>query len=135
MPRTKTPEPAAPAMDLAAKADRMATLRQQRLDLQKQAEAIEEEEKTLRKTIIDELLASTTMTGVSGMTVRVTLVPKTVPQVEDWEAFQKHIKKTGDFDLIQRRVSDKAVRERWEAGKTVPGVTTYTFHDLSVNKL
>lgn len=120
---------------LAEKADLYYTTREERLARQKEVDEIEKREKELRQELIDTLVEAKTASGVSGLHVRVTLVEKTVPQVEDWAALQAHIKDSGDFDLLQRRVNDAAVRERWKAHVAVPGVGTFMKTDLSVNKL
>lgn len=55
----------------------------------------------------------------------------TVPQVQDWNALDAYIVKNKALDLLQRRVSVTAWRERVEAGKAVPGVVPYEKVDLS----
>lgn len=119
---------------MGACADLIFNLKAKRLAAQKVADAIEEEEKALKEHIIQNLPKSET-TGVAGKLARVTVVTKEVPQVKDWDAFYAHVKKTGNFDLMQRRLADKAVQERWEAGKKVPGVEAFQAVTLSINKV
>lgn len=119
---------------LGACADKVFELRQARLAQQKLVDAIEEEEKALKEHIINTLPKSET-TGVAGKLARVTVVTKQVPQVKDWESFHKHIKKTGDFDLLSRALGKAAIEARWEAGKKVPGVEAFTTVSLSINKV
>jgi hypothetical protein len=64
--------------------------------------------------------------GARGKIAQATIERRTSATIEDYNALIKHIKKTGDFDLFQRRVSGPACRERWGAGKTIPGVGTFT---------
>lgn len=115
-------------------ADLITSLKAKRLVLQKQAEAIEEEEKALKKWVIDNLPKSN-LTGAAGKVSRVTVVTKEVPQVEDWDLLYKHIKKTGEFDLLGRSLSKAAVDERWDSNKKVPGVKAFTVVSLSVTKV
>lgn len=119
---------------LGACADKVYELRLMRLDAQKVVDAIETEEKELKEHIINTLPKSET-TGVAGKLARVTVVTKQVPQVKDWDSFYKHVKKTGDFDLLQRSLGKAAVEARWEAGKKVPGVKAFTAVTLSINKV
>lgn len=119
---------------MAACADQYYLLRERRLAEQKKVDAIEAEEKAIKEHIINTLPKSEA-SGVAGKVARVTVVKKVVAQVKDWDKFFKYIKKTGEFDLMQRRVSDSAVQERWEAGKTVAGVESFNALTLSVNKL
>ena len=119
---------------LGACADKLYELRQKRLDQQKVVDALEAEEKALKEHIINTLPKSEA-SGVAGKLARVTVVTKEVPQVKDWDAFYKHVKKTGEFELLGRRLTETAVRERWEAGKQVPGVEAFKAVSVSLNKV
>ena len=119
---------------MGACADKIYELRQKRLDAQKVVDAIQAEESALREHIIQTLPKSET-TGVAGKLARVTVVTKSIPQVKDWDAFYKYVAKNKAFDLMQRRLSDKAVTDRWEAGKKVDGVEAFTAVSLSINKV
>lgn len=119
---------------LGACADRFFELREKRLAMQKEVDAVEAEEKALKEHLIQNLPKSEA-SGVAGKKCRVSVVTKPIPQVEDWDAVYKYIKRTGSFELLQRRLADGAVKERWEAGKEIPGVTHFNVVTLSVNKL
>lgn len=115
-------------------ADKLYELRQARLTQQKIVDALEAEEKALKEHIINTLPKSET-SGVAGKVARVTVVSKDVPQVKDWDLFYKHVKKTGEFELMQRRLSDSAINERWDSGKKVPGVEAFKVTSISLNKV
>jgi hypothetical protein len=119
---------------MGACADRLFELREKRLEEQKKVDAIEAEEKAIKEHIIQNLPKSEA-SGVAGKVARVTVITKQVPQVKDWDVFYKHIKKTGEFELLQRRLTDTAIRERWDAGKQVPGVESFNAVTLSINKV
>lgn len=119
---------------LGACADRLYQLRAQRLSVQKQVDELWAEEKALKSHIIDTLPKSEA-SGVAGKLARVTVVTKDIPQVKDWDTFYKYVKKTGQFDLLQRRLTDTAVKERWEAGKEIPGVEHFKAVTVSLNKV
>lgn len=70
--------------------------------------------------------------GVTGKVGRVEVKSKDIASVEDWDAFYKHIKKKGEFELLNRAVNQKAVKERWEQGKQVPGVGTFVKKVISL---
>ena len=40
-----------------------------------------------------------------------------------------------EMDLLNRALNAAAVQERWDAGKSVPGVGTFNAVTVSVNKL
>lgn len=119
---------------MGACADRVYLLREQRLASQKEVDKIEEEEKALKEHIINNLPKSEA-SGVSGKVGHVEVVKKSVPQVKDWEAFYKHVKKTGEFDLMSRSISKTAIQERLDNKKKVPGVELFTTVSLSITKV
>lgn len=118
---------------LGACADRLYKLREDRLKKQKEVDALVAEESAIKNHIIDTLPRSEA-SGVTGRVGRITINEKVVPRVEDWDAFYKHIAKTKAFELLQRRVSDTAVKERWEDGKKVPGIDGFNVKYVSVTK-
>lgn len=119
---------------LAQCADLLYSTREKRLEIQKGVTECEAIEAALRDHIIN-TLPKAEATGVAGKLARVTIVMKRKPAVEDWEAFYAHVKKTGHFDLLFRRVNDAAVAERWNDNKVVPGVGVFNAVTLSVNKV
>lgn len=123
-----------PPETLGACADLLYKLKAERLAAQKVVEALEVRESALKTHIINTLPKSDA-SGVAGKVARVTVVTKQVPQVCDWGKLYAYVKRTGQFELLQRRVSDAAVKERWENGKAVPGVDAFTAVSVSLNKL
>lgn len=119
---------------LGACADKLYELRQKRLEEQKKISLLEAEEKALKEYIIQNLPKSEA-SGVAGKLARVTVITKEIPRVNDWDAFYKFVKKTGQFDLMQRRLTDAAVKERWEAGKEIPGIEHFQATTVSINKV
>jgi hypothetical protein len=119
---------------MGACADRLFELRNKRLAMQKEVDAVAAEESAIKEHIINTLPKSEA-SGVAGKLARVTVVTKQVPQVKDYDAFYAYVKKTGSFDLLQKRLSDAAIKERWEAGKTIPGVEAFNTVSISINKV
>jgi len=119
---------------LGACADKLYQIKQKRLDAQKIVDAFAAEESALKNHIIENLPKSDA-SGIAGKLARVTVVTKEVPQVTDWDALYKYVVKTKDFSLLQRRVGDAAIKERWEAGKEVPGVGHFNAVTVSMNKV
>jgi hypothetical protein len=133
-PRAAKAKPFVPPKQLAQCADLLYTTRQDRLALEKEVEALKARETTLREHLIENLPKSQA-SGVSGRVANAKIETKEIPQVKDWDLFYKHVKRTGDFELMQRRLSDAAVKERWEAGKKVPGVEVFTATVVSCTKV
>ncbi len=129
----KLPEFSIPK-ELALCADQLYALRQDRLAVQKLVDELQSRETAIK----DHIIATLPMkeaSGIAGKTARVTIVPKTVARAVDWGLIFKYIKHTGSFDLMQRRLSDSAVEERWEHDIEIPGVEKFGMKTLSVNKV
>lgn len=119
---------------IGACADLLYKTREARLKLQRDCEALEEQEKALKEHLIRTLPKSKAK-GVSGEVARVTIVSDEVYQVEDWDAVYAYVRKTGAFELLQKRLSREAVIERVEDGENVPGVKKMLIPKVSLNKV
>ena len=91
---------------------------------------IEEEEKRLQNALIDVLDKDDT-TGVSGKLGRATITMKKVPYAKDWNAVHKYIIQTGEFDLLQKRLSTTAVEER---DTPIPGIEFLNVKKVNLRK-
>ena len=119
---------------LAGCADRLYELKGLKSKAAAVVAEMENEEKAIREHLINNLPKSEA-SGVAGRVARVTIETKTVPTVEDWDAFYAYVAKTKSFDLLQRRLGEGAIKERWDAGKAVPGVGKFKAVTISLNKI
>ena len=122
---------------MGACADKLYKLREKRYELGRQIKEIEEEESAIKKYVIDNL-SKQESNGVSGKVANVRIKVEDVPTVEDWEAFYKYVTKTKSFDMLQKRINVKAVRERIEDKKDFAkkaGVGSFTNVSVSITKL
>jgi hypothetical protein len=128
-------------------ADALWNTRNARLAMQKQVDELEAMENALKHHLIENLPKSDAG-GVSGHLARVTVTTKDVPRVEDWgkvyaaivASYTKHAKKKdgqqdGAFAMLQRRLGEAMVKEKWEAGQIVEGVGKFTVVGVSINKV
>lgn len=114
--------------------DRYFIAREQRIAAQRQVDAMEKEEKALKAEIIKSMRAES-LSAIGGQVATVELKTKKTAKVEDWNAAYLYIQQSGHFQLLQRRMSETAVREFWDAGMDVPGVVSFPVDDLSLHKL
>lgn len=119
---------------IGACADRLFELKAQMSIVNKQLEALDAERKKIQEHVINELPKSNA-TGISGKTANVRVITADVPQVQDWEAFYGYVRKTKRTDLMQRRLSEGAIAEILDSGKTVPGVVPFTVVKISLTKV
>lgn len=118
-----------------------------RLAMAKEVETVEAFEKTLKRHMIDNLEKSSD-TGASGLRYRVQIVTKTIPRIridedadtgqstaEGWRAFWDYVRETNRFDLMQKRLADRAIKDMFDAGEDVPGVELFKQPDVSITKI
>lgn len=115
-------------------ADLYSEVRALRLAMEKEVEEVKACESSVKQHIIDNLSKSDD-TGAAGLKYRAQIVLKPTPRVADWPSFHGYVQKTGRFDLMQKRVSDTAVKDMWEAGEAVPGVERFNAVDVSITKI
>ena len=101
--------------------------------IEKKVEALRKEEQALEKHLLD-TFSKDDLDGAKGKRATAGLKRQTVPNVKDWEQLYKFIKKHDAFELLQRRVSGTAYRERLEAKEVIPGVEAFTVVKLSLTK-
>lgn len=122
---------------MGACADKLYKLREKRYELSRQIKEIEAEEAEIKDYIINNL-SKQEAAGVSGKIANVRVKTESVPVVEDWEAFYKYVSRTKSFDMLQRRINTKAVRERIEDKKdfaSKAGIGSFTTVSVSITKL
>lgn len=105
-----------------------------RLECRKEVEAQKKFISNLEKWFIQQLPESDA-TGISGEVACVKVQKKSRPNVKEWDKFYEHIHKNKAFELLNRAVNVKSVKERWEEGKEVPGVEKFEYKDVSVTKV
>lgn len=132
-------------MKLGDVVDGYRDIRELRLAMAKEVEAVEKVERAFREHLINNLEKSNEK-GVFGLRFKALHKTKRIPKVindpraedgsaEGWRLLHEHIYQTGEFDLLQKRLNDKAVMERIEAGVAIPGVETMTVSEISITKI
>lgn len=119
--------------DIGARIDSLYALREQRLGIEKRVKELKEEELQMRNQIF-ELLASMGLTKASGALATCGIKVTNVPLVEDWDQVFKYMSLTGEWDLVQKRISVTAWRARFDDGVTIPGVSKVEDVDISLTK-
>lgn len=122
---------------LGACIDAAYLLREKRLILQRELEAqikdIKKEEEALEEHILHKFEGSD-LEGARGNLATAGRKVSNVPQVEDWDAFYNYVWEHRAFDLLQKRPTVSAFRERWDDNQTVPGTKMFTKIELTLNK-
>lgn len=151
----KKPEVKMPKLpkSLGACVDLYHETREKRLEANKVTEGIKTQETFIANHIIDNVPKGDA--GAIGKKYKGVVKTETVYQVEDWDAFYAHIKKTGSFELLNRALNQASVKEHTDVlnekldltnakqsdpakrkpRKMLPGVKTFKAVKLSVTKV
>jgi len=95
----------------------------------KEVNLLEKEEKRLAELILPNVPQIGEVV-LGGATFRRKI--KVKPMVGDWAAFYEYIRSNNAFDLLHRRITDTAVKLRWDDGIQIPGVESTTDESLEV---
>lgn len=131
-PKYQVGAPLPPSIGLCA--DLYSEVRALRLEMQKVVDAVKARENEAKEHIIQNLSKSDD-TGAAGKKYRAQIVTKDVPSLKDWNAFTDFVVAHGRFDLLQKRISNKAVQDLWEDGEAVPGVEKFRAVDVSITRI
>ena len=120
------------AQELALLVDQFDQVRSDRLDADKLSSTLKKQETQLKTQIIDHLQAEG-VDVIGGTTLTVTLTRKSKPNAQDWGEIYGYILETREFDILHRRLTETAIKARWEDGLNIPGVTEIEVLDLSLS--
>lgn len=120
--------------DLRATLNLYRQLRALRLDMEKETEAVASLEKGLRDTLINNIEKSGDGVVADGYAAKIVTKTKPTVPADKWQEFFGYVQRTGRFDLLQKRLSDKAVMDTLER-EDIPGVEKLHVSDVSITKL
>lgn len=115
---------------LPACADLLYRTRKIRLEAQREIDLYEKLEGALRERLIAELPKSKS-SGISGLLANAAIETRRIPQVQNWDKFYAFVKRTGSFVLLQKRLSEEAVKEMMEDKKVIPGIVMFNVKKVS----
>ena len=107
--------------------------RQARLDLSREVKKLEEKEIEAKYALLAAMEESHLSTAGNGVNI-VNKILKRVPVAEDWRAIYDYVLANDAFDCLQRRLGEKAIRDRVEEGEVIPGVGYMDVTKLTVSK-
>lgn len=108
-------------------------IRTLRLLMEKEVAPVKERERKLEDALLDVIPKSGEGVVSGGYLGRV--VTKTKPVAEDWLKIYVYVQREARFDLLQKRLSEKAVADMWADGQEVPGVGRIHVPELSITKV
>lgn len=120
-------------LSLGACIDSLYNKRAERLAAEKKIKVLKSEETLLKLKIRNLLMAADLEMGAGGIAT-CSLNTSVEPTPKDWTLIYEYIKENDAFDMIQKRLSPLAVKERWENGIIIPGVEKFDDWDISLTK-
>lgn len=109
------------------------SVRAQRLELDRQSKVVKEAEDDLQKVIVSKMREQD-MKALGATNGLVKLHESEEPVAENWEEIWQFIKENNAWELLHKRITVTAVKERWNDGIAVPGVGKSTVFKLTVSK-
>ncbi len=121
---------AKPPAGLGKKIDRFFKLRKERLDLEKKAGKIKVKESDVRDDLII-MMDKAKLTAATEASGTVSITRPEIGRVDDWAALYAWIKRNNAFELLQRRLNQSDLDERYElkpvlAKNGIPGISKVT---------
>ncbi len=113
--------------------DMLYEMREERLKLQREIDELKEKEEALKTHILN-TFEEEKLEGSKGVLATASITRRVVARPLDWDAIFQYVKINDAFDLLQRRITDTAYRDRLEHGEQVPGVEPFTVIGLSLTK-
>lgn len=110
-----------------------------RLAMEKEVEAVKSVESAIKQRMIDEIPKDSA--GVFGLKFKAQIVTKPSIRVsgDGWTQFYGFVRQSGRFDLLQKRINPAALlelaNEAQSAGHVIPGTERFNEVDLSVTKV
>lgn len=112
--------------------DQLVEIRRQRADLSAQDKLLVQKAAALEGDIMHAMTEAGTFRAASAQGHSVSMHKKVHPAISDWTEFYKYVSETGSFDLLQKRLSSTAFKDRWNSGDAIPGATSAEVWELSI---
>ena len=108
------------------------SIRKKRLSLQREADLLEQQEKTLMQEVVNSMNRDG-LTFLKEGDDEVQLTTTEEPVVDEWPQVLDYIVSNNAVDLLQKRLTTSAVKARWSDGVTIPGVRKAAKQTLKFN--
>jgi hypothetical protein len=114
--------------------NRVFKAREERLALQKVVDQMKEAEDADMLTLKNQAIAEG-LTEIGTEIAVIKVKPVRNPVVTNWEKLYSFIRERDDFSLLYKSLSKTAVKEYWEEGDEVPGVSAEDDYSISISKV
>ena len=122
-------------MNIETLIEKVASLRDEKVQLEKQAKELDATYRLYRQELLNQLLEQGLTTAASP-SYRVAITNKPVTRLVDWDTFLDYVKSNDAYYLIKRGIASMKIYElETVTGKPIPGTETLTdIKDISLTK-
>ena len=121
-------------MQIDALIEQYVGIKNQRSQLAAQDKELSQQATKLQADIMHAMSEAGTYKAATAGGHSVSMVKKVHPAIVDWTEFYNYVAETGNFDLLQKRLSAPAFRDRWDAGTPIPGAGSTEVWELSISQ-
>lgn len=118
--------------DILALINQYENARDSRLVLDRQSATLKKEEEKFKTQLIEKLRARGGALETEHLRAAVEREDK--PTCEDWGKLHAYIQEEQAWDLLQKRLTETAVKLRWDDNIDIPGVVKFPTYKLSITK-
>jgi len=116
---------------LSAQIDALLAKREEQRAAQAHADELKEKMAPLEEALLERLNAEG-LTQAAGSKATIYVKKTEEPDVKDWQAVYGYVAKHGAWEILQKRISSTAWRERREEGDEVPGIDVFIRQKLNL---
>lgn len=121
-------------MNLSEIINKLVEVKAQRTELAKKDEDLGKQIATLERDLMHAMNEAGTMKAASDLGHSVSMSKNKHPTITDWDKFYAYVTTTNSFDLLHKRLSSTAFKDRWEAGEEIPGSSIAEIWGISITK-
>jgi len=108
-------------MNLTELIEQLVEIRRKRTDIASQDSELSKQASQLEADIMHLMSEVGTTKAATETGHSVIMAKKSVPVITDWDAFYSYVQQTKSFDLLHKRLSTTAFKDRAENGEQIPG--------------
>lgn len=108
-------------MNLSELINQLVEVKRQRTAIAAQDQELSRVAATIEADIMHNMAENGLTKAASDSGHSVTVAKKQVPSITDWDLFYEYVQQTKSFDLLHKRLSSTAFKDRAENGEQIPG--------------
>jgi len=108
-------------MNLTELIEQLVEIRRKRTDIASQDSELSKQASQIEADMMHLMSEVGTTKAATETGHSVVMSKKSVPVITDWDAFYSYVQQTKSFDLLHKRLSTTAFKDRAENGEQIPG--------------